>query len=412
MRNVFDQYSQPENRLSHALAVALNEDRPLLRFFLKFAGVGGLRRRAQLGVIEQSLPGEVVETSDEEARNGLPDIVIYDKEGWCLAIESKLEAGLTQDQLKRHERTLQRRGMAEIHVLSITAKIAGHSTAAGRTTKHRHWTEVYRWLGQQRGPWAEKLREYMRVLESRLVREQYMKNTTLTEFDGFKFDMEHPYTAMEGRRLLKLIMKEIRNRPEVKRLGARVSEHGRSAITGTGSAAVWDFVPMATAKKGAANAEPHLTLSLTDTDVVVAVTIPNATSATVRKSFAGRSIEGFERLHEEILAKVGRLKVGGAAAQAYALQRHFKSQRSSGTDDARVSFDLRATVPGARGKVKYQPGWLEVFVGLLNQKKSNLQFGYEIRLPYLARQMRDDRALAIIGKAWEALRPVLNALKR
>ena len=31
MRNLFDQYHQPENRLSHALAVCLHEDRTLLR---------------------------------------------------------------------------------------------------------------------------------------------------------------------------------------------------------------------------------------------------------------------------------------------------------------------------------------------------------------------------------------------
>ena len=35
MRNVFDQYSQPENRLTHALMTALHEDRGLLALFLR-----------------------------------------------------------------------------------------------------------------------------------------------------------------------------------------------------------------------------------------------------------------------------------------------------------------------------------------------------------------------------------------
>ena len=38
MRNLFDQYDQPENRLSHALAVCLHEDRTLLRGFLAWIG--------------------------------------------------------------------------------------------------------------------------------------------------------------------------------------------------------------------------------------------------------------------------------------------------------------------------------------------------------------------------------------
>ena len=31
MRNLFDQYDEPENRLSHALAICLHEDRTALK---------------------------------------------------------------------------------------------------------------------------------------------------------------------------------------------------------------------------------------------------------------------------------------------------------------------------------------------------------------------------------------------
>ena len=34
MRNIFDQYAQPENRVTHALMTALDEDRVLLGLFL------------------------------------------------------------------------------------------------------------------------------------------------------------------------------------------------------------------------------------------------------------------------------------------------------------------------------------------------------------------------------------------
>ena len=35
MRNIFDQYSQPENKLTHSLASCLYEDKRLLNSFLK-----------------------------------------------------------------------------------------------------------------------------------------------------------------------------------------------------------------------------------------------------------------------------------------------------------------------------------------------------------------------------------------
>jgi len=39
MRNVFDQYDQPENRVTHALLSCLGNDRKLIRPFLNMLGL-------------------------------------------------------------------------------------------------------------------------------------------------------------------------------------------------------------------------------------------------------------------------------------------------------------------------------------------------------------------------------------
>ena len=100
MRNLFDQYEQPENRLTHALMVALNEDRALLAGFIKWvtphsSPVGSL------DVIEQSWPREtepadleLEECSENRNKKGLPDGCIHDNEGWALLIESKIAAAV------------------------------------------------------------------------------------------------------------------------------------------------------------------------------------------------------------------------------------------------------------------------------------------------------------------------------
>ena len=57
----FDQYNQPENRLTHALAVCLNEDRNLLRGFLAWMSVKAPVHETKLLIAEQSVPGDPAE---------------------------------------------------------------------------------------------------------------------------------------------------------------------------------------------------------------------------------------------------------------------------------------------------------------------------------------------------------------
>ena len=69
MRNIFDQYSQPENRLTHALISSLNEDKKLLSSFIKkfcnnyFSDVGSLK------IDQQTLPGtKSLQLSDDKKK--------------------------------------------------------------------------------------------------------------------------------------------------------------------------------------------------------------------------------------------------------------------------------------------------------------------------------------------------------
>src|SRR5712672_1545921 len=102
MRNLFDQYTQPENRLTHALLASLEADPRLLRDFIRWA-VPESRPRGRLSVLEQALPGapEDVSGTEEDERKGLPDGWIHDREGWALLLESKVAAAPDSDQIRR-----------------------------------------------------------------------------------------------------------------------------------------------------------------------------------------------------------------------------------------------------------------------------------------------------------------------
>ena len=120
MRNIFDQYSQPENQLTHSLACVLHHDRGLLKSFLKTFGPETHPQVKALNVIEQGLPGTYENHGGEDEERGLPDAVIFDDEGWALIIESKISSPLTGSQLRRHDRTITKCGYEDVSGLTIT----------------------------------------------------------------------------------------------------------------------------------------------------------------------------------------------------------------------------------------------------------------------------------------------------
>lgn len=69
MRNAFDQYGQPENRLTHALFTELNQDERLLKSFIQ--DVCGFNRhaKAQKETVSVQTYPDGTEYSDDEALN-------------------------------------------------------------------------------------------------------------------------------------------------------------------------------------------------------------------------------------------------------------------------------------------------------------------------------------------------------
>lgn len=70
MRNIFDQYSQPENRLTHALVCALYEDKSLLNNFVRWVTSKPIPR-ARLYIVEQRLPGEGELPEEERVQHSI-----------------------------------------------------------------------------------------------------------------------------------------------------------------------------------------------------------------------------------------------------------------------------------------------------------------------------------------------------
>jgi len=147
VRNIFDQYSQDENKLTHALACALASDAAAVRRFLEdFAGLGSLRSFGPLLVREQV--SHQLEDSKAGRVKSIPDILITGRdERLAVAIESKVQAGTDLRQLERHWRGLEKRGYKEKRVLLIS--VDGLLPENSGPFKCLSWKQVYEWATKQ-----------------------------------------------------------------------------------------------------------------------------------------------------------------------------------------------------------------------------------------------------------------------
>jgi len=416
VRNIFDQYSQPENRLTHALLASLAEDRWLLNAFVRWVS-GRNEKRAKLRVLEQSLPGERQDLSEEEAqRRGLPDGCITDGDNWALLIESKFAARPTVDQLRRHLRTAQRCGIEDVSLLLITVH-----AAPGRLPDKvvaKQWWEVYAWLCKHAAPspWARRCLEYIQVAETKEAEADYLQEGRLTVFSGIPFGRNEPYSYGQAKRLLKLLREELcRDKRLSKQLGADLSALGRPAITGRDRSSVWDFIPITHAYRAKNHTQYlHLTLVILENCVAAYVTIPNGIKSRLRSKLLGSSLKEFESAIQTVTIDIVRSLKGvkGFVPEVLVVQRHFASQSSPGVVDCQLRFDGRTALPKTsryRERVKSQPEWFKAAHDALTHRHSNLEFQIGCLFPYdTCPTTHDKRIVRAIADVWLACSPIVQ----
>lgn len=410
MRNVFDQYTQPENRLTHALVCTLNGDRSLLRPFLRWAGSTGVPPASQLRITEQQVPGEAV-SGDEGEGSGLPDACVYADDGWSLLVEAKVRAGISLGQLRRHIATAKRHGFDKPYLLLLS--VDDPPKQMPPRSVHRAWRDVYAWFRKRAdsSQWARTLTDYIETFESRMITENYSIRGTLTMFDGLRFDEEKPFTYHEGRRLIRLLGDELQKRKDLRNIGVAPKGERRTAITKGDGTNVWDFLPLKEADRSSEfTAYPHLTMALRQTAAGAAITVPNGVRGGFRKKLKGVGEEGFLDLLRNIEKRLRPVlsTSKGSTARVYATQRHYRSQRSAPKIDARIQADLQTIIPGKRREVKYQPQWISAIYHVMSQKRSNIQLGVEVHLSYDCPVVRSARAIGLFATSWIAMSPLID----
>lgn len=417
MRNIFDQYSKPENRLTHAIVCCLHEDDALKRDFVEWL-IGRPVPEGRLHIVEQSLPGQPSEDEDG-VKNSLPDAWIHSDNGWSVLIESKIKDPINVDQLKSHQSMARKRGYDAAMVCLISAKPT--TTELPANVVHRLWPEVYEWLHirQRQSEWARRIVDYMEVLEAKLIANEYLKEGSLTTFTGIHFDDEHPYSPREAKRLLKLAMHEIRSSDRLRTIGVDASLPGRGGIKES-ALEIWDFVRLQRSRDDQDFAAwPHFTLGLRPNEILAVLILPNKwlDKSANRGRLIDLGLDGFRGVITEttkrLLSSVGT----SPSARPWILlqQRRWAHGRSAPpVADALVEFDpttsLASPPPTGTNSVKSQPQWLDAVFQAIDRKNSNIEMCIGGRFLHECKAVRSREFPELVIDAWSACRPLLDAI--
>ena len=185
MRNVFDQYEQPENRLTHALVCTLSNEPKLIRPFLKWLKVDKVPHLKDIQIGIQQSPGqEAIE--EKQGKGGLPDMCFFDDKGWAALVECKVQSKISTAQLHRHRKTAARYGYEQPFMAVIAVEPPTRSLPI--RTQFLSWKDLYRWFAKKAEDsiWIKHFVENMQVFEAKMLAQYYNIRGTLTMVDGFK----------------------------------------------------------------------------------------------------------------------------------------------------------------------------------------------------------------------------------
>jgi len=413
LRNIFDQYDQAENKLTHALILTLYHERRLIVPFLKWLGIKNIPSLRNIELSLQQLPGEA-NRAIPLGEDSVPDACFCDNDNWAVIIESKVQASISIDQLKRHCKKTINFGYNDIFLVLITVNTATKRLPGG--TINVEWKSIYRWFVSisQKYEWARYFVEYMQVYESKMVAQDYNIEGTLTMFSGFCFNKDSPYTYREGKRLIKLLGQEFRkNTRLVTGIGIDPESEGRPAITQGEYGSVWDFIQLKNSQGNVFTSHPHAAIVIRPEEAAVSITVPNGIKGGIKKRFNKYDFQQFDallaKIEHNLKSVIGR--VPGAKPTIGVAQRHYKSRRSYPEIDGKIEVDLR-TIANRKGTgLKHQPTWSKAIFDLLIHKRTNMQLHIAVIFPFSAKYMQNSKAIDIMVDAWIAMKPLLDFLR-
>lgn len=374
IRNIFDQYSKPEDRVTHALGHVLDEDPELLKSFLHW-GVNYDMEESPV-VIVQDTRGD---------RDSIPDMTLGTPEEFECAFESKIVPGsLNERQLRNHWQRVQPDGS----VLAVTPdqdepELIRQLRQTGIRIQWKRWRDVHNWVAERSDFGRPNVRsqfcDYLIEVESQLQEEG--KEVMLTTFHGVHIG-KGEHVGGQARAHLRYLRKQLEASGIMRReFPGRREGVGRAVTTN------WTSLGLVEATDGGSfNNYPHLTIEFTESAFEAFIVLPHAARQTYRKNARSSTTANWKNVLTEIQQNVSSAgRSPRPTPFIHLAQRHWLSRNAPPEVDGDLRFTLD-TLSGTTERVdkgvKPHDGWHALLPGLVAETSPNMEMQIGISYPY------------------------------
>lgn len=367
LHSIYDQYSNDENRLTHALLHTIGSSRWLLSKFLK--EVVSIDKKIPISsmtyeITTQKKPFSYGDNKPEEV-GSVPDAWIIDqnsKLGLVIEVKDKKKA-LKISQLQNHVKQV--RDFKKRYLLIITpdlskpkkVKIFQDNYVNTLKVEWRSWDNIYRWLA---GLTSKNL--HLKEKEKFLVKSMIdflERRKEVLGFQGIKFQ-NNSFNVSEAKTILNAEMEELQ--PFVKKVYKSLGRR-RPAISTFSKESVWDCFGN---DKGF-TADLHLTFDIHESLHNISITVPNSAKKPwhrLKTIFSGDYEKQLYAILKNLRDKVPHLFIEFN-------QRHFIAQRI-GIKDGYMEFNIDTVGSPFRrnnSPVKEYPMWITAIKNAVLDKK-------------------------------------------
>ena len=330
---LYDQYSNQENRLTHALLHSIGSSEWLLCRFLKYI-IG----------YEISLTGETYEIStqktpfsygdeNQEDIESIPDAWIVDENSRLgIVIEVKdRKNSLSLSQLRSHANKVKNYKYPYLLVITPDLKLPKKITDLEQKENERlhivwrSWDEIYRWLINLNIPKSSQRTKDQFLVTS--MREYLERRREVLGFQGIYFPSG--FNVLEAKAILNAEMEELKS--NVTELYKNLDKR-RPAITTFSQESVWDCF----GSEEGFTADLHLTLGMHEKSHHIALTVPNS----AKKAWSRlKKVFSDEANQEQLFSILKSLRNEVPHLFIEFNQRHFVA-RKFGVSDGYMEFDI------------------------------------------------------------------------
>lgn len=373
LTSLYDQYSNQENRLTHALLHTIGSSHKIFVKFLKdFTGIRYVLGRDTYEISTQKVPLSHVD-KDPDKVDSVPDAWIVEPNNKIgIIIEVKdVSNYVKRGQLSSHLRRLSNYQHQYLVVITpdlkepeIISSLQG-SCQNRQNVIWRSWDDFYRWLFKLKNGYSSNSKEGF-LIRSMLTYLQ--KRRSVLWFQGIFFTSE--FNVYEAKDILNAEMEALQG--TIRRLYRNLVIR-RPVITTMHLRSVWDCFGV---EDGVTN-DIHITFSIHEEYHDIGIIVPNAAKpcwTRLRKIFSDDERE------EELLNTLKNLRKGAPKLFLEFSHRHFITRRKAKWD-AHLVFNIDTKGPPfikKKSKTKEFPVWYEAIKTAISKKRrvnGQLRFG-------------------------------------